>query len=464
MSYMRDKRRKRLDGIEVAERVHLTNPAPYFPNDRITSTGEYCVGVDEVTGTSFWSSTGALFLSSDGGATRTVDPGSNGGRPSVVGSAGFRVQCMKRQGSAAYWLALVLNTTLNRVELWRTPAVAPGTAMTWTKLADGFTNGTISSFGMDASPDGTTIVFGDYQLSVSPPGTGCKLHRLHSTDGGATFSVATDVYTISSTSKHFHDVYASRHEPGLWLATAGDGPTATDADYLVISTDDGVTWTSRTQAEFHRNFQAVNISEGNEDDPYIYLAPDVTYTDLVLLDRETLIPYASLSDHNKHAVPQPGTYFDGKSTNASATFTTAFSTPFKATDVGRRISGTNIQDGTTISAYTNAQSVTLSQTATATSSSGVLRFTIERPERWNQNCFFGRVDPETGIYYFLANDDQGAVQGAGAARYGLFALRPGDHSPFLIDYLPQNGFGIWIEPVHKRVYAGQISRPLLQAA
>jgi hypothetical protein len=63
------------------------------------------------------------------------------------------------------------------------------------------------------------------------------------------------------------------------------------------------------------------------------------------------------------------TVTDGVTTNASATLTSA-TAAFSSQDVGNPITGTNIQAATTISGVTNATTVTLSKTATA-SGSGV---------------------------------------------------------------------------------------------
>lgn len=126
-------------------------------------------------------------------------------------------------------------------------------------------------------------------------------------------------------------------------------------------------------------FQSVCISEGPASDPKAYLAPDVTYTDLVVVDRETLQPYASMCSHHKQAAPHAGTHSTGKSTSGSTPYTPGLESPFTAQDVGRQISGTNIPDGSTIATYSVIKSIELSQTATGTSSNGVLPFIIERP-------------------------------------------------------------------------------------
>jgi hypothetical protein len=61
------------------------------------------------------------------------------------------------------------------------------------------------------------------------------------------------------------------------------------------------------------------------------------------------------------------TVTDGVTTNGSATLTSATAV-FTSADVGNPITGTNIQAATTISGYTNATTVTLSKTATASGS------------------------------------------------------------------------------------------------
>lgn len=68
-----------------------------------------------------------------------------------------------------------------------------------------------------------------------------------------------------------------------------------------------------------------------------------------------------------------GTYLDGVSTNASATYTSA-TAGFTVADVGRPITGVNIPAGTTIAAVGSATSVTLS--ANATGAGTGLAFTV----------------------------------------------------------------------------------------
>ena len=69
------------------------------------------------------------------------------------------------------------------------------------------------------------------------------------------------------------------------------------------------------------------------------------------------------------------TFADGGTTNASTTFTSTAAVFNTATDAGKRITGTNIPAGATISSVTSATTVVLSAAATATGSG--VTFTVE---------------------------------------------------------------------------------------
>lgn len=145
----------------------------------------------------------------------------------------------KRQGTRPYWWAIARDTAKNRPAPYRPPVVAPGVAMTWTKMHDGYTGGKQNVFGLEISPDGTTVCFGNYQTSA--PRHRLRIWRSHCTDDGATLPAFTKVDTVSSASNHLHDVYGSVQDDGVWYATTSDGPSATDANYFLFSTDDGAT-------------------------------------------------------------------------------------------------------------------------------------------------------------------------------------------------------------------------------
>ena len=82
------------------------------------------------------------------------------------------------------------------------------------------------------------------------------------------------------------------------------------------------------------------------------------------------------------------------------------------------------------------------------------------PERYKQNRFLGKVDAKTGIYYSITNDDQGATRQAFTTPHADGTC-PWVDRPGLMDCLPQNGLGLHIDHSQGRIYASQISRPLL---
>lgn len=120
-------------------------------------------------------------------------------------------------------------------------------------------------------------------------------------------------------------------------------------------------------------------------------------------------------------LPGPiGMFFDGATTNASATFTSATGA-FTGADIGRTLVSANVPAGTTIVAVTNATTVTLSANATATSTGQ--QFTVMgRTPTGNRTAGltytpFGVAARDTcSAFGFSAADYEGRARRALAAR------------------------------------------------
>jgi hypothetical protein len=150
-------------------------------------------------------------------------------------------------------------------------------------------------------------------------------------------------------------------------------------------------------------FQSVQISFTADK---IYLAPDALgQAPLYIMDRATkAIKVGSYGSYRQLRIIDEGVYACGNTTSASTTFNTS-DPVFSSADIGRKITGPGIPNGTTITAYTGTKQVTLSAAATATASN--IKFIIDRAERPNGVAFVGAVDPATGIYYGVANNEVG---------------------------------------------------------
>jgi hypothetical protein len=219
-----------------------------------------------------------------------------------------------------------------------------------------------------------------------------KSAKLWRTLDGTTF---TAVKTLPSNYRHFHCVAADPFNPGHIWATSGDNVD----NCFHKSTDHGATWTDITTS---MTFQSVQISFTKD---LIYLAPDALGQAAVyIMDRFTnKIEVGSFASYRQLRIVEEGVYYFGN-TDSTATFTTG-DPVFSTADIGRKITGPGIPNGATITGFNSNVSVTLSAPATATATN--IKFAIQRQERPYQVAFTGLVDPNTGIYYGVANAEIG---------------------------------------------------------
>lgn len=310
-----------------------------------------------------------------------------------------------------YVYAVCQDTTDSLYKIYRAPITTGTTALTWSAPLQALSSGA-TGYGCTITATSTALLVGEYG---DPKTGGTNSATIWRTTDGAAYA-AVKVY--GSTYRHVHCVAADPYNDGQVWASVGDN---IDNCYS-FSSDHGATWTDLPVSQL---WQGVQISFGPD---WVYVAPDATsLASLYVFDRATKTPQTgSYGDHRSLLSPNPGLYYHGATTSGSTTFTVAapeYTGVFTAADVGRKLIAPGVPDGTTITAVANSGSVTLSQAATATA--GPVTFTVVRPERPYGNAFFGKVDPATGIYYGVANNETGAwnYQTSGAyARLMLFMV------------------------------------------
>ncbi|WP_189093296.1 hypothetical protein, partial [Deinococcus ruber] len=363
----------------------ITSFVPYNPSSSIIR-GETVIGVDTVAGAAYYRSATNLYRSTDFGATIS----SALSLPAVTSP--YTVGKIVRWNGFLWCIGR--DATTNNMSVYRATPTTGNTPLVWSGPLLAMNTGT-SGFGFGPSlSEGDALYLYVAEYGLPSLSGGGRVFRLPATDSAGT-AWQTILGPLTGTT-HIHAVNPDTKNPGHLWVTLGDGVAAC----VKRSTDYGSTWTDMVSDS---RWQTVQISF---DANYVYLAPDVTYNSLVVYNRATgAFQIGASAYHAYLPVLSPGVFFDAGTTSASTTLTmkSFVTSAFDPTDVGRAITGQNIPAGTTIAAYTNAYQVTLSQAATATLSGGYIH--IQRPERWNANCFLGAVDESVGAYYFAANDN-----------------------------------------------------------
>lgn len=302
--------------------------------------------------------------------------------------------------------------------VWSATPTTGSTALTWdaTPLVTGVSGATARASAFNT--DGTYLYWAEY----GDPTGGPTIRR---TADGTTWE-STKTFTGY---RHIHAVKADPFNPGNVWIFAGDGVTSPNW----YSTDSGATWTACPAV----NGTGIQLTDMGFTATDVWAADDTAYVSAATIDKTTkLWAGACASFHGLVPHPAPkvnSTFYDGATTSASATFTSATAgfrtstTAFAPTDVGCAIRGAGIQAGTTISAYTNSTTVTLSKTATATATG--VTFTIDRrPQTFSPAVFYGEVDPNTSVFYMTTEQSTLFPDGA------LFAVMGKGSSPVLLDY------------------------------
>jgi hypothetical protein len=386
---------------------------------------------------------GSVFLAESGnGIRRTLDYGTHlyaVGVPSQVTTTANLSQVYEWNG---YLYAIFPDSTdSNKNKLFRVAQTGYGSVYgAWSAPLLTLTSG---AFGVGYSINGSSQAL--FVIEQGDPVGGPTLWR--STDG-VNFNAALTIPSI----RHMHCVANDPYNDGTVWLSLGD----TIANPYAVSTDHGITW---TRLNIDQTWQGTQISFTPD---WIYVAPDpaVDTTSMYLIDRKTqTIRVGTYGHHQDLRLRNPGVYTRGVTTNASATFNDSDG-PFTVNDVGRHITGAGIPNGTTITGYVSKTQVTLSANATA---SATITYQIDRQERPLVTAFQGAVDPATGIYYGVANNDSGSV-GVGAGRPVMFMVPyPGGPVVGLGDLSTASGSGVYINTTTGFVWYADNYRPLIQA-
>jgi hypothetical protein len=346
---------------------------------------------------------------------------------------------------------LTTDQTASAMQVYRAaPAGSGNTAYSWSLVHTGTTGS--KSFYNDLDCDASYIYAADYG---DPLVTAVKAASIWRSSDGTTWQ---KVWTGGSTVRHVHAVTPDPYNPGMVYATIGDGVTA--IGQMLVSSDYGATWTDSTILGSQSQGVAISF-----DANYIYIANDASYGTHFLLNRAlTKRRHGSHGDFRTASLGYlNGLHLRGRTTSASATFNDFIDQPFSVDDIGCRIAGTNIPNGTTITGYTSADTVTLSANATATNT-GTVSYRLSRVEHPYSECFQGVVDPATGVYYFVAHaHDLDTLAGITGGRPCLFYVPQTGATPVLLDAAPGDGnyFPHALFIAGGRLFYGCGSRPLL---
>lgn len=306
------------------------------------------------------------------------------------------------------------------------PIANPGT-FTWSSALQ--TLGTYGDIiGTGLACDAEYLYWVSY--TTVPQGTGVA-RELRRFNGSTWTTIDLSPYFA----RHVHGVFPDPYNPGTVYITGGDIGSAA---YVIRSTDYGATWTPIITTP---GWQCVQLSFDAE---YVWAGADTSsHFTAYRFDRETVTPvWASYKTHRLMPVPAalpPRRVTDLATTSASSTVTSA-TAAFTSSDVGSRIRVEG-QDVIPIDAYilsvTNSTTIVVSKSALETASG---RTAIFGGSAWGAMAYYGAVDPDTGIYYFVSIN--GAV---GGNVNGLFALMPnGDIVLLGVLTTPPDGTGVII--------------------
>ena len=387
--------------VSTAQQAALNGKAKKLPT--ITSgdafrvmprLSAYVIGVDTIAGLLYLNTT-SLFTSTDNITlvTRTLPAGVAAADLSKVIRFGAKIYCTAKDTSGF-------------VKIWQSDP--PGTDTAWTAVHTTAATGNIGT-AFNASAWGANDYI--YCVEYGDPVGGPSIHR--SADGTTWTTVLGPITGL----RHFHAIAADPYNPGHVYATAGDG----QFKQLYRSTSYGATgtWTLLITAN---DWQAVQISFSTE---WVWFAGDTGRNSVYVIDRANpTVPLVAAS--NYHALmpvpgglPGRGIFTDGALTGGSPTLTSA-TAAFTSSDVGKLIRFANVfaniaqQDGVWIVGYNSATSVTLNKNAGGAQTGR--QFFVDG-DSFYRNAFFGAVDPTTGVYYCISNDNT-----VGGTRSGLFAL------------------------------------------
>lgn len=403
----------------------LNSASPFAKNTRALN-GYQAKGFDQVDNLMWYADSTNLVTSADHGVTLSA------AKTLPAGVTATNIKKVVRAGGYI-WLGAI-DSGDGRTKVWR-HAATTGDYTTWSaSLVTMTANGGLLSTGMSA--DASYVYIGDY----GDPTGGAHVWR-----GDLATGTFTDV-TPAGIVRHIHAIKADPYNAGHVWMTTGDSGART-----YRSTNYGLTWTL-----LDSQWQSVQISFSAD---WVYLAADSAIASVLVVDRSTLqTKVATPTWHYEVAVPGGAgsrVVTDLVTTGSSTTVTSATAN-FTSKDIGRRIDHSRTIDPMTyITAVGSSTSATLS-TASWGSASG-LTGTIFGDQFYDK-AFYGAVDPATGVYYCIANDNSGK-----GTRSGLFML-PGIGEPMQLvqTFSYQIAGEMFIEGGY--IHSHEIVRPIMTFA
>ena len=349
------------------------------------------IGVDQVnaSGAIYLSDTtnGVLIQSDDVGATTGVN------KTFPTGVTALSASRIVRSPINGKVYLLGRDTTDNLVKVWSATANAQNDVFTWSAPLLTLTTGATGFVGsIDASnwASGNVIVVTEYGDPVGGP-------SVYVSTDGTTFE---RTYGPDSSMRHTHHIACDPFEPGhIWL-TCGDGIAKT----IQRSTDYGKTWSVVVASS---QWQGVQVSFSKT---HVWVAGDSRRGTAFVIDRSTLTPRWAASNYH-HDIP-PATAIGARAVEATTTASSTLLTSagkFTSADQRRYVQSYYVHPGTYIAAVNPPNEATLSQAAFASGTAT----TMISGDLYFANAYYGAVDPETGVYYCVANDtsNAGRLQG-----------------------------------------------------
>ena len=344
------------------------------------------------------------------------------GLPSGVGS-GYSIHRMVRRINDALYIMVMAGSDCKILR-------STNEGASWVAVHT-LTSGS-TSFPYALSCDAQYVYAADYG---DPQVSGTPAAKLYRSANGVDWET---VRIFDADQRHVHSITPDPFRAGHVWVTTGDSSTET----LWRSTDYGAMWTHIPNYGSTRLADQISFTE-----THIYATPDNSFTDLIVLDRQTRTPRnGTIGDHRQMGVPNPGTYLNGEIQSGSNVFVCGGPTyygHFNPSDEGRSLTANGVPAGTRISKYVNEGRVELSNPATVTNNQVV--FTVDRAERFKSGCRHGAVDPETGIYYFATSEDYGSNPGFAFPREGLFCIPSIGAAPILIAALRDGHNSVLVE-------------------
>lgn len=302
-----------------------------------------------------------------------------------------------------------LKTADGLPSIFRADPVSGAGSYTWSgPLVSGVAGSTIFSTALDC--DSQYIYWGEYGDPVGGP-------SIYRSSDGTTWTRVLGPGGMAG-GRHVHAIAADPYNPGHVYAALGDGTSTT---YHARSLDYGATWAALPGSlGTSQAYQSCQISFDAE---FIYYAPDTTAgMSMLKVDRATLTPrWGGRQTHRNLPVPTglPSRKVTDLATTSGSPVITSATAAFTAADVGSRIRSLG-QNFVPIDAYIksvdSATQVTLYVNATGTATGLTAVF---GGEAWGTMCYYGAVDPQTGIYYFVS------INGSSGGNIdGLFAYFP----------------------------------------